>query len=90
MAGGRVSRTRSLGPARITANVAVELRAAELVALANSGTPDRFSTFGHGEYDFFVHGDWPAHTAFPSDPSTPDEWAGLLGHIIDHHDREAP
>lgn len=76
--------------ADMRAAVQIELRAAELVAL---GEAKRCKEMSPQEYDWFVHGDAPAHSwnsNEPSDglfiPETDDEWAGLLAHEIDHHD----
>ena len=63
--------------------IEIEIRAAELVAFANEGRLDEMSPT---EFDWFVHGDSPAHCVSDCTPVTDEESAALLAHWIDNHD----
>lgn len=57
----------------------IEIRGAELVLL---GAAKKYLQFTHLEFDWYVHGDEPPHSA-DRIPDTDEEWAALLAHEID-------
>lgn len=68
--------------------VAIEIRAAELVAISlHSGRANRrWNQVTAVEFDWLVHGDWPPHSPTQRWPETDEEAAALLAHDIELHD----
>lgn len=79
-----------MGPANDTTEIAVEIRAAEIVAISRETNLQQLTL---DEYEWFVHGDSPAFTnSDESDgrfiPTTDEQRAGLLAYEIEHHAAE--